>query len=221
MRPGPLLAHVEELGLGLGDDVRHFERVLFEVLGGLLDRVSAEERVRALQFSVGIALGSGIAILDGSVGVSENAAVVGSEHLVDLGGGPDVEGTLFFVIVTFGRVAVGVFRREEPSVRVTQVAFEVGRDLPADVGKEGRVRDLETLSVGREKLPLIVEHLFVVRNVPVGIDAVAMKAAAKMIAEAPVSHRSKRAHGHVRRPLRVALFLLVEKQMPAEQQSQI
>ena len=193
-----------------------------EVLRRLLEGHGTEEGVEALEFAVGIAFRTRIAVATGAVGVAEDAAVFLAEKLVDLGGLPDVEGAFRFVIGIRGREAVGVFSGEETAVLMEHVAFEIGHCVAHDRFKEDILRDLPGLRVGGEELRLIVEHLFVMRDVPVAIHAVAVEAAADVIAHAAVRHAAQGFGGHFHGPIALGLagfvLLLSEATVNAHEQ---
>ena len=121
-------------------------------------------------------------------------AVLRAEHLVELGGRPDVEASL-------DALGVGVERGREPTVGGAQLGEqEVGR-LPGDPLPE-RVAGLPPpADVDAEQLRVVVEHLLEVRHHPARVDRVAREAAGELVVETPAGHRPERVVGHLLRLL--------------------
>ena len=117
------------------------------------------------------------------------------EQIVHLGLGPDVEGPLRNVSAGLAggvrRDAVCILGREEPSLRVRQVAGDVGQRVLGHGAVEGVARGLRTLEPGQHELRLVVEHLLEVRDAPALVDRVAVKAAAHVIPKPAEGHRAE------------------------------
>ena len=208
MRARPLPARLKQ-GLDAAfDHGLHLLGRLLEELGGLPGRKRAEQRVCALQLALRVAFRTGVAVAARAIGITKNASIVPAQQRVDLGGGPDVERALPLVVVTLGGEAVSVLGREKAAVGMAKVALHITDDLARDLGQEGGAGDLVALGVGPEQLPLVVKHLFIMRDVPVAVDAVAVEAAADMVPDAARRHGAQGAHAHLTRPVGLALVLL-------------
>ncbi len=94
----------------------------------------------------------------------------------------------FRVRGVFRRYAVRVFSREEAPFRIRHLPHHVLERILRDVGKEPIGGQLIRLEAGQRDLRLVVQHLLEVRHAPVGVDRVAMKAAAHVIAHAAERH---------------------------------
>ncbi len=73
-------------------------------------------------------------------------------------------------------------------------------------------RRLGGLEVSEHELRLVVEHLLEVRHAPLGIDGVAMEAAADLIAHPAQRHRPQRFSGHLPRRLRAGARVLAQQE---------
>ena len=201
MGAGAFGASVEEGFAAAVEEGEDFFRGLLEVFGGFFGGDGTEEGVGAFEFAMGIAFGAGVAVAAGAEGVAEDAAFFLADEGVDFGGGPDVEGAFGFVIGVGGGEAVGVFGGVEATVGVGQVALDIGGDFLGHFGVEGGAGDEESFGEGVEELGLIIEHFFVMRNVPVAVDGVAMEAAAELVAQAAMGHGAEGAGGHFEGPV--------------------
>src|SRR5580765_952792 len=101
----------------------------------------------------------------------------------------------------FGGKAVGVFGGIEAPLRVRHVTPNVRQGVLCDSGIELVTRRLRGFEIREDQLRLVVQHLLEVRDTPVAIDRVSMKAAADVVAHASESHRPKRFGRHQQRRL--------------------
>ena len=107
-------------------------------------------------------------------------------------------------LVEPGRHAVGILGRIEPARRVGHVAQHVGERVLGDVEEERLACRLPRLEIRQRQLGLVVEHLLEMRHAPLGVDRVAVKPAADVIAHAAERHRPQRLGRHQQRRLRAA-----------------
>ena len=116
----------------------------------------------------------------------------------------------------FGRHAVGVFRREEAPLRVGHLAHHVLERVFRHLGKEPIGGQLIRLEARQRDLRLVVQHLLEMRHPPVGVDRIAVKTAADVVAHAAERHRLQRLRHHEgRRVVARARGLAQEKQQLA------
>src|SRR5438874_9440505 len=96
---------------------------------------------------------------------------------------------------------VGVFSRKKSTVLRGHIASDVIENVARDIGKFSILRDLKRIEVRARELPLIVKHLFEMRDVPIAIDRIAMESAAQMIVHSTRRHLAKREQIHFERTL--------------------
>ncbi len=113
-------------------------------------------------------------------------AVVGAEHLDQLGRRPDVEPAL-------DALGVGVQRRGEPALVGAQLGQQEVGGLPGHPLAQ-RVAGLPPPArVDAEQLGVVVEHLLEVRHHPAVVDRVAREPAGELVVQAAAGHRAQRA----------------------------
>ena len=121
---------------------------------------------------------------------------------------PDVEGPFGLArvgrVVEPGRNAVGILRRIETASRVGHVAKHVRQRVLGHVEEERLPRRLPRFEKGERQLGLVVEHLLEMRHAPLGVDRIAVKSAADMVAHPSERHRAQRLDRHQQRRLRAA-----------------
>src|SRR5205823_2172140 len=109
---------------------------------------------------------------------------------------PEVEGA-FAGMVPAGFQAVRILRRIEAAERIGHLATDVLQRVVRDVREEIVTRRLRALEEREHELRLVVEHLLEVRHAPAGIDGIAVKAAADVIAHPALRDRTERSQDHV------------------------
>ena len=122
---------------------------------------------------------------------------------VDFVGAPQIEGAFAFVGVVFGgmfgRHAVGVLGRVKAARLVGHLSEDVQQRVLGDLRVKRIAGELRPFQVRKHELGLVVQHLLEMRDAPAGVDRIAMKAAADMVAHAAERHRAQRAEHHVAR----------------------
>ena len=96
----------------------------------------------------------------------------------------------------FGRHTVGVLRGEEAPLGVRHLAHHVLERVFRDLGKEPIGGQLIRFEARKGDLRLVVQHLLEVRHAPVGVDRIAVKTAADVVAHAAERHRLQRLRHH-------------------------
>ena len=117
---------------------------------------------------------------------------IGAEQFVHLGVRPEIEGPLGLWRIGSRRLrgqAVGVLRGIEGPLRARHVPTHVLDGVLGHLQQRAGPGRLSRLQAGQDELRLVVEHLLEVRNPPRGVDRVAVKAAADVIAHPPARHR--------------------------------
>jgi hypothetical protein len=119
-----------------------------------------------------------------------------TEQPVELVGAPEVERAFLLVRVRragiFRRNTVGVFGRIEPAVRVRHLPHDIEQGVFRHFGVERVAGHLRALDQREHELRLVVEHLLEMRHAPAGVDRIAVKAAANVIAHAAERHGAQR-----------------------------
>ena len=132
-----------------------------------------------------VAAVAGVRVLEVPVGgdpvVPDHFGGVVAEHLVDLLERPDVE-------LALDALGVGVLGGEEPVVVVAQVAQHVTDGLLDDAPVARLTGGQPRLGVRAREQRLVVQHLLEVRDQPVGVDRVAVEAAADLVVHAAGGH---------------------------------
>ena len=126
----------------------------------------------------------------------DDGKAVGREQRAHFVFRPDVELALF-------AFAVGVEAREEAAIRRAHLPGHPADDAVRHVREPrvaGRPREV---GIEREQRTVVVEHLFEMRNRPLGVDAVAAEAAAQLIVDAAVGHPQERDAHHRERGRRL------------------
>ena len=116
----------------------------------------------------------------------------------------------------FGRHTIGVLRGEKASLGVRHLAHHVLERVFRDLGKEPIGSQLIRFEARKGDLRLVVQHLLEVRHSPVGVDRIAVKTAADVVAHAAERHGLQRLRHHEgRRVVACARGLTQEKQQLA------
>ena len=121
--------------------------------------------------------------------VAEKLAVLFAQRGQDLFRPPNVELALF-------SFAVGIFGTVKAAAAIGHVAKYVVEDLFRHPAIEIVAGRLPRLEVDLGEKCVVVEHLLEVRNEPVGVDRVAVKAPADLVAHSAVCHPVQRDRGH-------------------------
>src|SRR4051794_25307215 len=98
-------------------------------------------------------------------------------------------------------LTVGVFGGEKNTVFRGHVAAGVIQRIARDLLEQRLPRNLKRLEISDSELGLVIEHFFEMRDVPVGVDGIAMESAAEMIVHSAPGHFSKRENIHLQRVL--------------------
>ncbi len=147
---------------------------------------------------------------------------IAARDLSDLGVGPDVERALGLarsrVACALWRQAVGVLGGIETAFRAGEIAHDIHERVLGNRGIEVLAGGLGRFEIREHQLRLVVEHLLEMRNAPLRVHGIAVKAAADMIAHPAERHRAQRVRRHAQRrlaevaPGRAARVLAQEKQ---------
>src|SRR6266480_5867213 len=84
--------------------------------------------------------------------------------------------------------AVGIFGGKKAAVLRGHVAADVIENVTGDGFEERVARNLKRFQISDGQLRLVVEHFFEMRNVPIGVDGIAMETAADVIVHSTGSH---------------------------------
>ena len=95
-----------------------------------------------------------------------------------------------------GRHAVSVLSRIETSPLTGHVAPDVRECVFGDLEVEGIARSLRRFDVREHQLRLVVQHLLEMGDAPGGVDRIAVKPPADVIADPAGRHRAERAAHH-------------------------
>ncbi len=87
--------------------------------------------------------------------------------------------------------------------------------MEAGAGEQGG------LGIGGEELALVVEHFFVMRDVPVAVHGVAVEAAAELVAEAAVGHGAEGFGGHFERPVGLAFVAFLGSPLVVDAEEEV
>ena len=126
-----------------------------------------------------------VSIRRDAVDAREERRVVGTEHVFDFGGAPDVE----FAFLAF---AVGIERSCEAAGFSDHFALEPGDRLGDARCEERLLRFAPDFGEQINQQRIVVEHLFEVRHEPKLIDRIAREAAAEMIVDAALTDIAQR-----------------------------
>src|SRR6266403_4477080 len=88
----------------------------------------------------------------------------------------------------YRNLAVRILGRKETALLRGHVAPDVIERIARDLFEERFASDLERIEIRGGELGLIVEHFFEMRDVPVGIDGIAVEPAAQMIMHSAGRH---------------------------------
>ena len=124
-------------------------------------------------------------------------AAFGVEKLGNFRGCPCPVGAFVFFGIAFLAEGVGVLGGVEAAVFIEHFREEVGEYVFGGLAEEVVLGDLPCLDVGEGELGLVVEHFFVMRDVPVAIDGIAVEAAAEVIVDAAPGDGAEGIGGHV------------------------
>ena len=112
---------------------------------------------------------------------ADEVHVAGLDDARDLGGRPDE-------VPAFLAFAVGVGGGVEAALGIPHVAQQVVERLLGDAPEPRLAGHLEGLEIEPGQLSVVVEHFLEMRHEPVGIDRVAVEAAADLVVQATLCH---------------------------------
>ena len=139
---------------------------------------------------------AGVRILEvpalGDAEVADHLVGIATAHGVHLGERPAEE-------LALHALGVGIFRREETAVRMTQVAQHIRDDLLGDAPVARLPRDQPSVHVRAQEQRLVVEHLLEVRHEPERVDRVAVEPAPHLVVHASGGHGVERHRDHLQR----------------------
>jgi len=133
-------------------------------------------------------------------------AVLGAQHVAELGGGPGVG-------LALDAVGVGVERGREAALGRGEVAEEERGRLVGHAQGERRTGDPVQVRVGPQQQRVVVEHLLEVRHHPMRVDAVAGETTRELVVHAAAGHAVAGQLDHLQRGGRARALVVAEQEL--------